>query len=189
MNDYSLFLTCGAVINVPNEKEFNKFVLLMKTLGLVEIKYMEKSYQKNGFENALAYNGGIREFPNSEICIEYRSDGHFTRGDKKGYLKYDSEMKVLTVDALAKATGYENLFIDNTKILYMVIGSGIDEKSGEEYYEHLVITYDEPEAIFQKDKINQSNKKFDHIELIEVQIGTKGKSISKEELEIEPERD
>ena len=112
MDDYISFLHFGAVANVPNEEEFNKFAFLMKKLGLVNVVSTENSCKKYGFEKAFAYSGGIRQYENCDICFEFRSDGYFTVGSKQSYLDYDADMKILSVTDLANATGYENLFED-----------------------------------------------------------------------------
>jgi len=100
--DYNLFLKFNAVVNVPNEKEFKRFLKFAKEKKLDYVDYLEKIYHKYGFEEAFAYNGGIRRFENKAICFEYMPGKGFTTGSKKEYLDYDSSIKILKVDDLIK---------------------------------------------------------------------------------------
>lgn len=106
VNDYNLFLCFEAVVNVPNRKEFDKLSLLVEKLGLIDFEYMRKLNDKYGFSKAFAYSGGIRKYSDDEICFEFNAGKGFTTGSKQGYLDYDNEIKILTVEDLEKATRY-----------------------------------------------------------------------------------
>lgn len=134
-NKYNSFLCFGAVINIKNETEFQEFVSLMKKLGLSQISYMEKINSKYGFEKGFCYSGGIKKFEPKDLCFEYQLGKGFTFSDKQGYLKYDEEMLICTIEDIKEATGYgiriDKIFIEkpNTDVaVYMRFNSEEDYK-------------------------------------------------------------
>ena len=119
MNDMEKFLNFTAVVKIRRsyDDELLKFVELMKSVGFL------KEYSKI-FENNCCFDKEFNEFSEDKFwhyveinngdknntCIEFQWGKGFTWRDKKDYLSYDSEMKILNVDELIIACNKEYLF-------------------------------------------------------------------------------
>lgn len=119
MNEMEQFLNFGAVVKINRsiDDDLLKFIELIKSVGFLK-EYIE------GFEKSCCYDKEFNEFCESTFwhyveinkgdlnntCIEFQWSKGFTWGDKKDYLNYDSEMKILTVDELIIACNKEELF-------------------------------------------------------------------------------
>lgn len=119
MNEMEEFLNFCAVVKIRRsyDDELYKFVQLIKSIGFLN-EYI------NYFENSCCFDKEFNEFSDSmfwhyveinggninDTCIEFQWSKGFTWGDRKGYLDYDNEMKILSVDELIKACNKEELF-------------------------------------------------------------------------------
>ena len=119
MNEMEQFLTFGAVVKINRsvDDDLLKFIKLIKSVGFLKeyIEYFEKNccFDKkyNEFsESAFWHYVKINKGDLNNTCIEFQWSKGFTWGDKKDYLNYDSEMKILTVDELIVACNKEELF-------------------------------------------------------------------------------
>ena len=119
MNEMEQFLNFGAVVKINRsiDDDLLKFINLIKSVGFLKeyIEYFEKSccFDKkyNEFsESAFWHYVEINKGDLNNTCIEFQWSKGFTWGDKKDYLNYDSEMKILTVDELIIACNKEELF-------------------------------------------------------------------------------
>lgn len=119
MNAMEEFLNFCAVVKLRRsyDDDLFKFVELMKSVGFLK-EYAE------GFEKNCCFDEEFNEFSEdkfwhyveinngnkNDTCIEFQWSKGFTWGDRKDYLNYDSEMKILNVDELIKACNKEELF-------------------------------------------------------------------------------
>jgi len=119
MNEMEQFLNFGAVVKINRsiDDDLLKFIDLIKSVGFLK-EYIES------FEKSCCFDKEFNEFSESTFwhyvkinngdlnntCIEFQWSKGFTWGDKKDYLNYDSEMKILTVDELIIACNKEELF-------------------------------------------------------------------------------
>ena len=113
------FLNFGAVVKINRnyDDELYKFIKLIKSIGFLKeyVDYFEKNccydkkfeeFSEDVFWHYVKINGG-----NSyDTCIEFQWSKGFTWGDRKDYLKYNSEIKILSVDGLIRACNKEELF-------------------------------------------------------------------------------
>lgn len=108
LTDYELFLSgCySAVVEIKNDYELYGFIDLMKKLGLGKYaEYIEKQDMKSNFiDTAKRYNNV------KDLCIEYQMGKGFTFADKNEYLANCEEVKILSLNDLKKATGYDECF-------------------------------------------------------------------------------
>lgn len=124
MNEMEEFLNFAAVVKINRsyDDELFKFIELMKSVGFLKeyAEYFEKNccydkefkeFSESTFWNLIEINKGNL----NETCIEFQWGKGFTWGNKKEYLNYDSEMKILSVDDLIKACNKEELFKMNYK--------------------------------------------------------------------------
>lgn len=119
MNEMEEFLNFGAVVKINRniDDDLLKFIDLIKSVGFLKeyIEYFEKSccYDKeyNEFSESVFWHYvEINKGDLNNTCIEFQWSKGFTWGNKKDYLNYDSEMKILTVDELIIACNKEELF-------------------------------------------------------------------------------
>lgn len=119
MNEMEEFLNFAAVIKIRRDYDDDlfKFIQLMKSVGF--LKEYADSFEKNCCSNkefnefsedifwhyVKLNNGNTRD-----TCIEFQWSKGFTWGNRKDYLNYDSEIKILNVDELIKACNKEELF-------------------------------------------------------------------------------
>ncbi|MBQ2917093.1 MAG: hypothetical protein IJE59_02825 [Clostridia bacterium] len=119
MNEMEQFLNFGAVVKINRsiDDDLLKFIELIKSVGFLK-EYIES------FEKSCCFDKEFNEFSESTFwhyvkinngdlnntCIEFQWSKGFTWGNKKDYLNYDSEMKILTVDELIIACNKEELF-------------------------------------------------------------------------------
>lgn len=119
MNEMEEFLNFAAVVKIRTDydNELFKFIELMKSIGFL------KEYAEH-FEQNCCFDDDLKEFSDSKFwyyvklnngnirdtCIEFQWGKGFTWGDRKDYLAYDSEMKILDVDKLIKICNKEKLF-------------------------------------------------------------------------------
>ena len=110
MNEMEEFLTFGAVVKIRKEydNDLYKFIELMKSIGFLR-EYAE-SFEKN-----CCFDKEFNEFSEDrfwyyDTCIEFQWSKGFTWGNRKDYLDYDKDMKILNVDELIKVCRKEKLF-------------------------------------------------------------------------------
>ncbi len=119
MNEMEEFLNFAAVVKIRRsyDDDLYKFIELMKSVGFLK-EYTEQ------FEKNCCYNKEFNEFSEDEFwhyvdlnngnrndtCIEFQWSKGFTWGNRKDYLEYDSEMKILSIDELIRACNKEELF-------------------------------------------------------------------------------
>lgn len=119
MNEMEEFLNFCAVVKIGRyyDDELFKFIELMKSVGFL------KEYAEN-FEKSCCFDKQFNEFSEDmfwhyveinggntrDTCIEFQWSKGFTWGNRKEYLDYDNEMKILTVDELIRACNKEELF-------------------------------------------------------------------------------
>ena len=119
MNEMEKFLNFGAVVKIRRsfDDDLLKFIELMKSVGFLKeyIEFFEKNccydkefneFSESQFWHYVEINNGNR----NDTCIEFQWSKGFTWGDRKDYLNYDSEMKILNVDELIHACNKEHLF-------------------------------------------------------------------------------
>ena len=124
MNEMEEFLNFGAVIKIRRsyDDELFKFIELMKSVGFLK-EYAEQfeknccfdkefdEFSEDVFWHYVELNKGNK----NDTCIEFQWSKGFTWGDRKDYLNYDSEMKILNIDELIRACNKEDLFKMNYK--------------------------------------------------------------------------
>lgn len=119
MNEMEEFLTFSAVVKLRRnyDDDLYKFIELMKSVGFLKeyVEYFEKNccmdkefneFSEDVFWHYVEINNGNTH----ETCLEFQWSKGFTWGDRKDYLNYDSEMKILNVDELIRACNKEYLF-------------------------------------------------------------------------------
>lgn len=119
MNEMEEFLNFGAVVKLRRgyEDELFKFIELMKSVGFLKeyAEYFEKNcctdkefqeFSEDAFWHYVEINKGNTH----DTCIEFQWSKGFTWGDRKEYLDYDSEIKILSIDDLIRACNKEELF-------------------------------------------------------------------------------
>lgn len=119
MNEMEEFLNFAAVVKIRRsyDDDIYKFIELMKSVGFLKeyAEYFEKNccydkefneFSEDIFWHYVELNNGNK----NDICIEFQWSKGFTWGDRKDYLEYDSEMKILSIDELIKACNKEELF-------------------------------------------------------------------------------
>ena len=119
MNEMEEFLTFSAVVKLRRsyDDDLFKFIELMKSVGFLK-EYAEsfeknccfdkefKEFSEDVFWHYVEINNGNK----NDTCIEFQWSKGFTWGDRKDYLGYDSEMKILNIDELIIACNKEELF-------------------------------------------------------------------------------
>lgn len=124
MNGMEEFLNFCAVVQIRRsyDNDLYKFIELMRSVGFLKhyAEYFEKSccFDKkyNEFsESDFWHNVEINNGDTNDTCIEFQWSKGFTWGNRKDYLDYDKEMKILTVDELIRACNKEELFKMNYK--------------------------------------------------------------------------
>lgn len=119
MNEMEEFLTFGAVVKIRKEydDDLYKFIELMKSIGFLR-EYAE-SFEKNCCfdkefnefsEDRFWYYVKLNNGNTRDTCIEFQWSKGFTWGNRKDYLYYDKDMKILNVDELIKVCRKEKLF-------------------------------------------------------------------------------
>lgn len=119
MNEMEEFLTFGAVVKIRKEydDDLYKFIELMKSIGFLR-EYAE-SFEKNCCfdkefnefsEDRFWYYVKLNNGNTRDTCIEFQWSKGFTWGNRKDYLDYDKDMKILNVDELIKVCRKEKLF-------------------------------------------------------------------------------
>lgn len=108
----------GAVIKLRRtfDNELFKFIEFMKDVGFLKryAEHFEKTccydefneFSEDKFWYYVKINGGNTH----DTCIEFQWSKGFTWGDRKDYLNYNGEMKILNIDELIKACNKEYLF-------------------------------------------------------------------------------
>lgn len=135
MNEMENFLNFGAVVKIRRsyDDDLFKFIELMKSVGFLKeyAEYFEKSccydkefneFSESKFWHYVELNNGNR----NDTCIEFQWGKGFTWGNRKDYLNYDSEMKILNVDELIRACNKEELFKMNYE--YTNFGKELQDK-------------------------------------------------------------
>lgn len=121
MNEMEEFLNFAAVVKLRRgyDDELYKFIELMKSVGFLKeyAEYFEKncSIDNEFSEDVFWHYVKINKGNTHDTCIEFQWSKGFTWGDRKEYLDYDSEMKILSVDDLIRACNKEELFKMNYK--------------------------------------------------------------------------
>lgn len=119
MNEMEEFLTFGAVVKIRKEydDDLYKFIGLMKNIGFLR-EYAE-SFEKNCCfdkefkefsEDRFWYYVKLNNGNTRDTCLEFQWGKGFTWGNRKDYLDYDNDMKILNVDELIRACNKEYLF-------------------------------------------------------------------------------
>ena len=119
MNEMEEFLTFGAVVKIRKEydDDLYKFIELMKSIGFLR-EYAE-SFEKNCCfdkefnefsEDRFWYYVKLNNGNTRDTCIEFQWSKGFTWGNRKDYLDYDKDMKILNIDELIKVCRKEELF-------------------------------------------------------------------------------
>ena len=115
-NKYELFLLNSVVINLKNENEFKNFIQLMKNLGLSKVDYMEKLFDKYGFEKGFCYNAGLKYCNPEDVCFEYQLGKGFTFSSISEYTRNDY-FEICSLEDIMLDTGYsikiDNILINN----------------------------------------------------------------------------
>lgn len=119
MNEMEEFLNFAAVIKIRRDYDDDlfKFIQLMKSVGFLKeyADFFEKNccsdkefneFSKDVFWHYVKINNGNTR----DTCIEFQWSKGFTWGDRKGYLDYDKDIKILNIDELIKACNKEELF-------------------------------------------------------------------------------
>lgn len=119
MNEMEEFLNLCAVVKIRRsyDDELLKFIELMKSVGFLKeyIENFEKNccsnktlneFSENNFWHLVELNKGNI----NDTCIEFQWSKGFTWGDRKDYLNYNSEIKILNIDELIRACNKEELF-------------------------------------------------------------------------------
>jgi len=132
-NDYELFLTNNAVINIKDNEEFIDFVNLMRRFGLNKIDHIERIHDKYGFDKGFCFDGGVRYCQPEDVCFEYQLGKGFTFINKEQYLS-NEDIKICTLDDIRLAT-MNGIKIDNKILekpkkrkLYVYMRFNTDEK-------------------------------------------------------------
>ena len=115
-NKYELFLLNSVVINLKNENEFKNFIQLMKNLGLSKVDYMEKLFDKYGFEKGFCYNAGLKYCNPEDVCFEYQLGKGFTFSSISEYSK-NNYFEICSLEDILVDTGY----IENNKTMELEI--------------------------------------------------------------------
>ena len=105
-NKYELFLLNSVVINLKNENEFKNFIQLMKNLGLSKVDYMEKLFDKYGFEKGFCYNAGLKYCNPEDVCFEYQLGKGFTFSSISEYTRNDY-FEICSLEDIMLDTGYD----------------------------------------------------------------------------------
>ena len=119
MNEMEEFLTFGAVVKIRKEydDDLYKFIGLMKNIGF--LKEYAESFEKNCCfdkefkefsEDRFWYYVKLNNGNTRDTCLEFQWGKGFTWGNRKDYLDYDNDMKILNVDELIRACNKEYLF-------------------------------------------------------------------------------
>ena len=158
MNEMEEFLTFGAVVKIRKEydDDLYKFIELMKRIGFLR-EYAE-SFEKNCCfdkefnefsEDRFWYYVKLNNGNTRDTCIEFQWSKGFTWGNRKDYLDYDKDMKILNVDELIKVCGKEELFK-----IYELYLSPINElrlKLGDEEFFNLISCIEKANKIMNKE--------------------------------------
>lgn len=121
MNEMEEFLNFAAVVKIRRgyDDELFKFIELMKSVGFLKeyVEYFEKNcsidneFSEDVFWHYVKINNGNTH----DTCIEFQWSKGFTWGNRKEYLDYNSEIKIISVDDLIRACNKEELFKMNYK--------------------------------------------------------------------------
>lgn len=119
MNEMEEFLNLCAVVKIRRsyDDELLKFIELIKSVGFLKeyIENFEKNccfdktfneFSENTFWHLVELNKGNI----NDTCIEFQWSKGFTWGNRKDYLNYNSEIKILNIDELIRACNKEELF-------------------------------------------------------------------------------
>lgn len=119
MNEMEEFLNFAAVIKIRRDYDDDlfKFIQLMKSVGFLKeyADFFEKNccsdkefneFSEDVFWHYVKINNGNTR----DTCIEFQWSKGFTWGDRKEYLDYDKDIKILNIDELIKACNKEELF-------------------------------------------------------------------------------
>lgn len=155
MNEMENFLNFCAVIKLRRgyDDELSKFIELMKSVGFLQeyAEHFEKSCCfdkefKEFSEDVFWYNVRKNGGNTNDTCIEFQWGKGFTWGDRKEYLNYDSEMKILNIDELIRACNKEHIFKMNYEYTYFR-KELLDKESASEldnflvFYEWSIVKY------------------------------------------------
>lgn len=181
MNEMEEFLTFGAVVKIRKEydDDLYKFIGLMKNIGFLR-EYAE-SFEKNCCfdkefkefsEDRFWYYVKLNNGNTRDTCLEFQWGKGFTWGNRKDYLDYDNDMKILNVDELIKVCRKEKLFnMDYEKISFQ--NELEDKESANElddflaFYEWSIVKYPDGKYNIKDEQCNtfdfEENTTFDAI--------------------------
>lgn len=149
MNEMEQFLNFGAVVKINRsyDDELYKFIKLIKSVGFLNeyINHFEKSccfdkefneFSESQFWHYVEINGGNL----NDTCIEFQWSKGFTWGNRKDYLRYDSDIKILSVDNLIKSCNKEDLFKMNCE--YTTFKNELENKNAASDLDNFLDFYD-----------------------------------------------
>lgn len=149
MNEMEEFLTFGAVVKIRKEydDDLYKFIVLMKSIGFLR-EYAE-SFEKNCCfdkefnefsEDRFWYYVKLNNGNTRDTCIEFQWSKGFTWGNRKDYLDYDKDMKILNVDELIRTCNKEYLFKMNYE--YTSFKNELDDKESASELDYFLDFYE-----------------------------------------------
>ena len=149
MNEMEEFLTFGAVVKIRKEydDDLYKFIELMKSIGFLR-EYAE-SFEKNCCfdkefnefsEDRFWYYVKLNNGNTRDTCIEFQWSKGFTWGNRKDYLDYDKDMKILNVDELIRTCNKEYLFKMNYE--YTSFKNELDDKESASELDYFLDFYE-----------------------------------------------
>lgn len=155
MNEMEEFLNFCAVVKIRKEydNDLYKFIELMKSIGFLKgyAEYFERSCCFNKDDNEFSedrfwYYVKLNKGNTRDTCMEFQWSKGFTWGDKKDYLNYDKDMKILNVDELIIACHKEELF--NMNYEKITFKSELEDKESAselddflDFYEWSIVKY------------------------------------------------
>lgn len=149
MNEMENFLNFAAVVKIRRgyDDDLFKFIQLMKSVGF--LKEYADSFEKNCCfdkefnefsEDVFWHYVKINNGNTRDTCIEFQWSKGFTWGDRKDYLEYDNEMKILNIDELIKACNKEELF--NMNYEYTNFRSELQDRESASDLDEFLVFYE-----------------------------------------------
>lgn len=181
MNEMEEFLNFGAIVKIRKEydNDLYKFIELMKSVGFLK-EYAEQ------FEQSCCFNTEYNEFSEDKFwyyvklnkgntrdtCLEFQWSKGFTWGDRKDYLNYDKDMRVLNIDELIRACNKEELF--NMNYEKTIFENELEDKESAseldnflDFYEWSIVKYPNGEYNIKDEQCNtfdfEENTTFDKV--------------------------
>lgn len=174
MNEMEKFLNFAAVVKVRRsyDDELYKFIKLMKSVGFLE-EYAEQfekkccfdknfnEFSEDKFWHYVELNNGNR----NDTCIEFQWGKGFTWGDRKDYLEYSSEIKILNIDELIRACNKEELFKMNYE--YTSFRNELQDKESASDLDDFLVFYEWSITKYPNGKYNVKDEQCDTFEFEE----------------------